>query len=108
MPPIAPLTPAPIWKMRSLLFLLVWARAAGESAAMPAVRMTPFLRKVRRVTGEIWEVWDGFGEFSFVFMEGDIMEGGGVIVKLIFGAQARTHERAHLDTATIIARKPAA
>src|SRR5688500_5260687 len=83
--PMAPGTHAPIWKMRRLLILLVCARSAGERAAMPAVRITPFLRKVRRVTGEIWGVWDEFGEFSFVFMEGDIMEGGGAVVKLNFG-----------------------
>lgn len=44
--------PTPIWKMRSLLFLLVCARADQESDATPAVRMAPFRKKVRRVMGE--------------------------------------------------------
>src|SRR5262245_56007622 len=44
--------PTPIWKMRSLLFLLTCARAGSESDAIPAVTITPVLRKLRRVTGE--------------------------------------------------------
>ena len=42
--------------------LIALVRASGESAATLAVRMAPFLRKVRRVTGEL------VGELDWVFM----------------------------------------
>src|SRR5687768_5796079 len=45
--------PQPIWKIRNLPFLFVCARAAGESVAAAAVRIAPFLKKVRRVIGEL-------------------------------------------------------
>src|SRR5688500_16299118 len=48
-----PMPPQPIWKMRSLLFLLVCARPACVKVAAAAVRIAPFLKKVRRVIGEI-------------------------------------------------------
>src|SRR3954468_21166095 len=44
--------PTPMWKMRSLLFLLVSARALRERDESPAVRIAPVRRKWRRVTGE--------------------------------------------------------
>ena len=51
--------PTPIWKMRSLLFLLICARPGQASAARPAVRTEPVRRKVRRVTGEMEEETGG-------------------------------------------------
>src|SRR5688572_5263018 len=50
--------------MRSLLFLLVCARAARPSEAIPVVRTAPVLRKCRRVTGERLEE----GTLGFEFM----------------------------------------
>src|SRR6266498_3186426 len=47
-----PMPPTPIWKRRSLLFWLTWARAAQENEATPVVTMAPVLRKLRRLTGE--------------------------------------------------------
>src|SRR3954463_11848670 len=52
--------------MRSLLFLLTWARAGSESAATLAVRIAPVLRKVRRVTGEV----EKEGDFVFIVVAG--------------------------------------
>src|SRR6185503_6717053 len=54
--------PTPIWKMRSLLFWLICARAGKERAASPAVASVPVWRKLRRVTGE------PENEVGFVFM----------------------------------------
>jgi hypothetical protein len=54
--------------MRSLLFLLISARARKESEEMPAVSTAPVFRKVRRVMGEM-----GVGD------DGDFMGGIGMM-----------------------------
>ncbi len=54
--------PTPIWKMRSLLFLLTCARADSGRDARPAETIAPVRRKLRRVIGEN----EGTGCFVFI------------------------------------------
>ena len=78
-----------MWKMRSLLFLFTAARPRSESDAMPAVRIAPDLRKVRRVM-----VGTGVVE-GFVFMMGErIMHGaGGTSIPMLKTIPARDMPR---------------